>query len=90
RFRCEPARKIVEEILAANLTKVKYDPEKVQSLSLKIANEALAALKKLEFERYKYVVEVTIGEFKAQGIRVASRALWILQRIRSHQHHSKM
>ncbi|KAJ3215925.1 hypothetical protein HDU67_010156 [Dinochytrium kinnereticum] len=76
KFRCEPARKIVEDILAAHLQKVKYDAEKAQDLSIKIANEALVALKKLEFERYKYVVEVTIGEFKAQGIRVASRALW--------------
>ncbi|KAJ3099975.1 Tctex1 domain-containing protein 3 [Phlyctochytrium planicorne] len=76
KFRCEAARKIVEEILAANLTKMKYDAEKVQEVSLKIANETLAALKKLEFERYKYVVEVSIGEFKAQGVRVASRALW--------------
>ncbi|KAI9190756.1 Tctex-1 family-domain-containing protein [Polychytrium aggregatum] len=30
----------------------------------------------LEFERYKFVVDVTIGEFKGQGIRVASRAVW--------------
>ena len=30
----------------------------------------------LEFDRYKIVVQVDIGEFKGQGIKIASRALW--------------
>ncbi len=30
----------------------------------------------LGFERYKFVVETTIGEFTGQGVRVASRAVW--------------
>lgn len=30
----------------------------------------------MEFERYKLIVDVTIGEFKGQGIRLASRCVW--------------
>ena len=30
----------------------------------------------LEFDRYKLIVQVDIGEFKGQGIKVASRAVW--------------
>ncbi|KAJ3112354.1 hypothetical protein HDU96_004660 [Phlyctochytrium bullatum] len=41
----QPAKKIVEDLLAITLAKVKYDPDKVQDLSLKISNDAMAALK---------------------------------------------
>jgi hypothetical protein len=30
----------------------------------------------MEYERYKFVVHVEIGEFKGQGVKVGSRALW--------------
>ncbi|KAJ3195391.1 Tctex1 domain-containing protein 3 [Irineochytrium annulatum] len=76
KFQSEPVRKLTEEILKTSLLKVKYDAEKVPDISMKLANEILAAIKKLEYDRYKFVVDITIGEFKGQGIRVASRCLW--------------
>ncbi|KAJ3052041.1 hypothetical protein HK097_006953 [Rhizophlyctis rosea] len=76
KFQTEKVKTITQEILSKNLQKVKYDPDKVTELSKHISNEILAAVKKLDFDRYKLVVEVTIGEFKGQGIRVASRAVW--------------
>ncbi|KAJ3247515.1 Tctex1 domain-containing protein 3 [Chytriomyces hyalinus] len=76
KFQSEPVRRIAEEILQNALKKAKYDPNKVVDLSAKIGNEILAAVKKLEYDRYKIVVDVSIGEFKGQGIRVASRCLW--------------
>ncbi|KAJ3018037.1 UNVERIFIED_CONTAM: Tctex1 domain-containing protein 3 [Siphonaria sp. JEL0065] len=76
KFQSEPVRRIAEEILQATLKKAKYDPDKVATLSAKIGNDILTAVKKLEYDRYKIVVDVTIGEFKGQGIRVASRSLW--------------
>ena len=30
----------------------------------------------MNFDRYKLVVDVSIGEFKGQGIRVGSRCIW--------------
>ena len=30
----------------------------------------------LKYARYKFVVQVVMGENKAQGVRVASRCLW--------------
>ncbi|KAJ3023333.1 Tctex1 domain-containing protein 3 [Thoreauomyces humboldtii] len=76
KFHSEPVRRIAEEILQRSLAKVKYDGEKVPILCQSISNEILANVKKLDYDRYKYVVDVTIGEFKGQGIRVASRAVW--------------
>ncbi|KAI9090046.1 Tctex-1 family-domain-containing protein [Phlyctochytrium arcticum] len=76
KFQSEPVRRLAQEILQTTLQKVKYDGEKIPQLCQSISNEILAAVKKFEYERYKIVVDVTIGEFKGQGIRVASRALW--------------
>jgi hypothetical protein len=33
-------------------------------------------VKNLGYERYKLVVQVTVGEKTGQGIRLASRCLW--------------
>ena len=30
----------------------------------------------IAYERYKIIVQVTIGELRDQGVRVASRSLW--------------
>ncbi|KAI8818488.1 Tctex-1 family-domain-containing protein [Fimicolochytrium jonesii] len=76
KFQSETVRRIAEEILHRNLTKQKYEGGKSPILAQSISNEILGAVKKLDYERYKIVVDVTIGEFKGQGIRVASRAVW--------------
>ncbi|KAJ3364487.1 Tctex1 domain-containing protein 3 [Allomyces arbusculus] len=70
------ARKLAAEILEKRLTKVNYAPETAAELTKVISAEIVAGLKALNLDRYKYVADVTIGEFKGQGIRSASRALW--------------
>ena len=37
---------------------------------------AATALAAIAYERYKIIVQVTIGELRDQGVRVASRSLW--------------
>ncbi|KAJ1558116.1 hypothetical protein HK096_003468 [Nowakowskiella sp. JEL0078] len=76
KFQSDQVKKMVEEILQTRLVKVKYDPAKVPELTKTLANDILASVKKFEYDRYKFVVEVVMGEFKGQGIRVSSRALW--------------
>ncbi|KAI8909056.1 Tctex-1 family-domain-containing protein [Gorgonomyces haynaldii] len=70
------AREICQAVLNKHLTKVKYDFELVPQLTTAIANEIIAEAKKLDCPRYKIVVDVNVGEFKGQGIKVASRAVW--------------
>ncbi|KAJ3215537.1 Tctex1 domain-containing protein 3 [Clydaea vesicula] len=76
KFSSEAVIRVLEGILQTKLQKVKYDAEKTGELSKNLANEILSAVKKFEFDRYKYVVDVNIGEFKGQGIKVASRCVW--------------
>ncbi|KAL7746783.1 hypothetical protein RI367_007829 [Sorochytrium milnesiophthora] len=76
KFPTEQVRRLAEEILETKLKGVAYNADKAIELTKALSAEILAAVKKLPLERYKYVVDVNIGEFKGQGIRVASRALW--------------
>nr|XP_039267341.1 uncharacterized protein LOC120342533 isoform X3 [Styela clava] len=61
-----------KELAAYELAKHK----RRSKLTLKMADEVKDELKQLDFPRYKYVVNVMIGQLKFQGIRVASRCLW--------------
>ncbi|KXS13879.1 Tctex-1-domain-containing protein [Gonapodya prolifera JEL478] len=75
KFRSEMVQRLVKDLLETRLNKVTYNAEKVPELTKSITNEILQEVKKLNFDRYKFVVEVNIGEFKGQGVRVASRSL---------------
>jgi hypothetical protein len=44
-------------------------------VNTKIYHIVLQETKKLECDRYKIVVDVNVGEFKGQGIKVASRGV---------------
>ncbi|ORZ31147.1 Tctex-1 family-domain-containing protein [Catenaria anguillulae PL171] len=76
KFPTEQVRRIAQEILDKRLFKVTYSPDKAAELSKAIAGDIIQALKGLQLERYKFVADVSIGEFKGQGIRNSSRALW--------------
>ena len=72
----EAIKRLVDATLSKHLTKVKYDFESIPELTKLISNDILGQIKSLEIERYKYIVDVQIGEFKGQGIKVGSRAMW--------------
>ncbi|EGF78477.1 hypothetical protein BATDEDRAFT_26528 [Batrachochytrium dendrobatidis JAM81] len=76
RFPTNTVKLIIEETLAKHLAKVKYDCDIVPELVKTIANDVMQSVKGLELDRYKIVVDVNVGEFKGQGIKVASRAVW--------------
>ncbi|KAI9138690.1 Tctex-1 family-domain-containing protein [Paraphysoderma sedebokerense] len=76
KFPTEAVRRLTEDILKKGLQNVSYSAEKVPELTKSLSNQILQAVKKLEIPRYKLVAEVSIGEFKGQGIRVASRCVW--------------
>ncbi|TPX45955.1 hypothetical protein SeMB42_g03852 [Synchytrium endobioticum] len=67
---------MVDDLLSTKLAKVKYDADATPELVKGVSHDILFQVKKFEFDRYKIAVDVTIGEFKGQGIRVQSRALW--------------
>mmetsp|Transcript_111152 Transcript_111152/g.309003 ORF Transcript_111152/g.309003 Transcript_111152/m.309003 type:complete len:134 (+) Transcript_111152:174-575(+) len=76
RFRPSQVRKACEEVLASVLDGKVWKGEEETIWSVEIAEEIKRRVKAMDIPRYKVVVQVTIGEMKQQGVRVASRCLW--------------
>mmetsp|Transcript_71787 Transcript_71787/g.83450 ORF Transcript_71787/g.83450 Transcript_71787/m.83450 type:complete len:138 (-) Transcript_71787:151-564(-) len=53
-----------------------YQADSVMITSKEIAEDIKQKLKLLNLPRYKYIVQVTIGEQKGQGVRVGSKCFW--------------
>lgn len=66
--------KMLEEKFKATIQT--YQPDYIQNLSKDIAEEIKQKCKQLNLPRYKYIVQVMIGEQKGQGIRVGSKCFW--------------
>lgn len=53
-----------------------YNSEEATSWSKHISDTVKEKLKDLDLERYKFVVQVVIGEQRGEGVKVACRCLW--------------
>eukprot|EP01038_Epipyxis_sp_PR26KG_P007800 gene7800-10595_t len=78
RFYQSKAKAIGDKIIADELTNANYDEEEAKIWSLNISDKIREALHESlgKNQRYKIVVQTTIGQWRDQGIRVASRCLW--------------
>ena len=76
RFHPSEVRAIADRVVKAELQGKTYDEEEAKEWSMNIADTIREEVKKLNIPRYKVVVQVTIGQMKDQGVRVASRCLW--------------
>ena len=77
KFRPGRVKEIIKEILTLKLDSVlQYQVETIQTLTKEISETIKQRLKELGLPRYKYVVQVFIGEQKGQGIRVSNRCFW--------------
>ncbi|CAL8393483.1 unnamed protein product [Boreogadus saida] len=66
----------IREILREQLSGVQYEPDEVPALSSALAESIKNKLKDAGFERYKFVVQVVIGEQRGEGVKMASRCFW--------------
>eukprot|EP01016_Furgasonia_blochmanni_P035901 TRINITY_DN4030_c0_g1_i1.p1 TRINITY_DN4030_c0_g1~~TRINITY_DN4030_c0_g1_i1.p1 ORF type:complete len:149 (+),score=25.85 TRINITY_DN4030_c0_g1_i1:162-608(+) len=76
KFRPDKMKEKVREILNTKLKSTVYQAEIVQPLSKELAESIRYTLKMQGPPRYKYMVQVIIGEQKGQGVRVGSRCFW--------------
>ncbi|NXH93256.1 TC1D3 protein, partial [Pachycephala philippinensis] len=87
-YRLEPRIKVqhrllrdkAQAILTNKLQGATYDGNSGPFLCASISEEILKAVKRLDYDRYKYVVSVLIVEKANQAMIVASRCLWDDQR----------
>ena len=84
-YRLEPSRKleaskikaIIDEVLGAQLKEdVTYDHNANRQLTKTLAEIIKSRVRELNYERYKIVCSVTIGQLKEQGLRIGSRCCW--------------
>ncbi len=66
----------IEEVLKAKVGDKRYVHEDTLPLTKDLCAEVQNAVTNMGYERYKFVVQVTIAEAAAQGLRISSRCLW--------------
>jgi hypothetical protein len=76
RFRSGEARAVLRAVLRERVEKQQYDPVKAAHITKHIAEDLREKIKALGCERYKLVIQVTLGQKTGQAMRIASRCLW--------------
>ena len=71
-----PVQKILTETIKERIEGTQYDPLKSAQIAKELADTIKERVKNLGYERYKLVVQVTVGEKTGQALRLASRCLW--------------
>lgn len=56
-----------------------YAGEKCNEAAKKLSDEIRIKLKELNYDRYKFVVQVIVGERREQGVRMGNTNLYLLK-----------
>eukprot|EP00891_Asterochloris_glomerata_P002328 jgi/Astpho2/2328/e_gw1.00043.24.1_t len=82
RFRRSKANDVLTSVLKQKLSGVTYHADNTSTWVREIADEVKARLKEHNWPRYKYVVQVVIGEQRGEAVRQAlclhSESCWVI------------
>ena len=76
KFQRHKVQAILKAVLRERMEKQQYDPVKAAQISKHIAEDLREKVKALGYDRYKLVIQVTLGQKKGQAMRIVSRCLW--------------
>jgi hypothetical protein len=76
KFQRHEVQKLLRTVLKERMDQQKYDPVKAAQVSKHIAEDLREKVKALGYDRYKLVIQVTLGQKKGQAMRIVSRCLW--------------
>ena len=76
RFPTNAVKETIRNVLQAELTGVEYAMENTPQQTAKITDDIKNQLKMLNLPRYKFMVQVVIGEMRGQGVQMGSRCFW--------------
>lgn len=77
KFRPATVKALIGAVLADRLADKSYNPELTAQWTREIADEIKSKLKtELDLPRYKFVVQVVIGEQRGEGVRMGCRCFW--------------
>ncbi|XP_070538314.1 dynein light chain Tctex-type protein 2B-like [Ptychodera flava] len=76
KFRPATVKETIHIVLNDMLSEKTYDAEETTNWCKTIADEIKTKLKDHGFDRYKYIVQVVIGEQRGEGVKMACRCFW--------------
>ena len=77
KFRPAVVKALIAEALSDKLGDKTYNPELTAQWTREIADEIKNRIKnELELPRYKFVVQVVVGEQRGEGVRMGCRCFW--------------
>ncbi|XP_028168984.1 dynein light chain Tctex-type 5-like [Ostrinia nubilalis] len=76
RFSEERVQKILKELVDTELAEAEYSEKTVPDLTLSLTETVRNAIKEENFNRYRIIVVVTIGQQRQQGVQMFHSFLW--------------
>lgn len=68
---------MIKDFMKKELVDIKeFDNDTASNCCKTLSSKIKDRLKSLQLDRYKYVVQVSVGEKKGQGVRVVNRCFW--------------
>lgn len=69
-------KEIIHECVYERLSNQQYEGEKCHEAAKQLADLIRNRLKNLGYDRYKFIVQVLIGERREQGVYFGTRCFW--------------
>lgn len=76
KFSAGKVEKFMQPLLESYLDGRTYESKECSQLSKGITEAMKTRVKDMDFHRYKFIVNVTIGQNRRQGFQYASREVW--------------
>ena len=76
KFQTSKAKNILKDVVTSYIRNEKYDPAMCKRTATLLCDTIQEKLKDLNYPRYKYVVQVLMGQEANQCLRSSSRCLW--------------
>ncbi|XP_041350749.1 dynein light chain Tctex-type protein 2B-like isoform X2 [Gigantopelta aegis] len=75
-FRSVMVKEMIHVVLNEHLSDKEYSAEDTTEWTKAIADSIKTKLKDLGYDRYKFIVQVVIGEQRGEGVKMACRCFW--------------
>ncbi|XP_043272969.1 dynein light chain Tctex-type protein 2B-like [Venturia canescens] len=76
KFKPLSVKEVIHNVLFDQLSAKTYSSEDASAWSKGIADTIKTKVKELQFKRYKYIVNVVLGEQKGAGLKIGTRCIW--------------
>ncbi|XP_018371091.1 PREDICTED: tektin-4 [Trachymyrmex cornetzi] len=76
KFKPLSAKEIIHDVLFEQLATKSYDAQAAAQWTKDIADVIERKIKDLQFKRYKYIVNVVLGQQHGAGVKIGTRCIW--------------